>query len=124
MGIFAEGNVNIYFDKVEDADKVHEILSDNNVEEQFKKFLGEEKGAGHYSFYEFCDNGSQEVNFTLSSGRVQNAEWQVEQVIALLKALVKANEISGVEEFSCSLMVEGESYYCEGDEFTEGGEDE
>lgn len=122
MGNFAEATICIYFDKVEDADKVHELLNTKPTEETFKKFLGE-KGAGNYEFYEFEDNGSQEVYFKLSSGRVQNAEWQVERIIELLKHLVKTGEISGVSEFTGDIMEQGESYYCESDEF-EPDEDE
>lgn len=126
MGIFAEGSVNIYFSKVEDADKVHEMLNNNNPEESFIKVLGEEEGKGHYNFYDFCDNGSQSVDFMLSSGRIQNAEWQSEQIIALLKTLIKSGEISGVEEYSCSMMMEADGHYMGADEFLEeeGGEDE
>jgi len=119
MGQFAEGSVSIYFDKVEDADKVHEILSNPNVEEEFVKFLGEEKGRGHYEFYDFSDKGDKEVHFQLSSPRVQNAEWQTEQVVTILKKLVQMKEISGVGEFSGNIMVEGEGYYYEGSEFQE-----
>jgi hypothetical protein len=121
MGIFAEGSVNIYFDKVEDADKVHEMLNIENPEESFIKVLGEEKGKGHYCFYEFCDNGHESVDFMLSSGRIQNAEWQVDQIILLLKTLIKSGEISGVGELSCSMMMEAEGRYMEGDEFLEEG---
>lgn len=126
MGIFAEGSVNIYFDKVEDADKVHEMLNINNPEETFVKVFGEEKGSGHYCFYDFSDNGHQEISFMLSSGRIQNADWQVDQIIMLLKTLIKSGEISGVGEFSCGMMMEADGRYMEADEFLEeeGGEDE
>ena len=125
MGIFAEGSVNIYFDKVEDADKVHEMLNIDNPEETFQKVLGEEEGKGHYCFYDFGEqNGHNSIDFMLSSGRIQNAEWQVDQLILLLKTLVKNGEIESVGEFSCSMMMEAEGYYLEGSEFEEGGEDE
>ena len=124
MGIFAEGSVNIYFDKVEDADKVHEMLNIDNPEESFIKVLGEENAKGHYCFYDFCDNGHNEVNFMLSSQRIQNADWQVEQIIALLKALIKSGEIEGVGELSVSMMQEADGYYMTDEEFKEGGEDE
>jgi hypothetical protein len=124
MGIFAEGSVNIYFEKEEDANKVHEILSSKEVEEEIIKILGEEKGKGHYCFYDFCDNGTQSVDFMLSSGRIQNAEWQGEQIFKLLKQMVKSGEIEGVEEMSCSMMMETDRFYFSGDEFEEGGEDE
>ncbi len=123
MGQFAQGSVNIYFNNEEDANKVHELLVNENVEESFKKVLGEEKGNGYYELYDF-EGGDKELCFQVSSPRVQNAEWQVEQVVALLKKLVQTKEISGVGEFSASIMVEGEGYYYEGSEFEEGGEHE
>ena len=126
MGTFAEGSVNIYFSKKEDADKVHEMLkkSEAEVEQEFIKILGEEKGKGYYNFYDFNDNGSQSVDFMLSSGRIQNAEWQVDQIIKVLKHMVKSKEIEGVEELSCSMMMEADGRYVDADEFAEGGEDE
>jgi hypothetical protein len=124
MGQFAEGTVNIYLNSEEDAKKVHAIFSNPNVEEEFEKFLGE-KAKGYYEFIEFDEEQEgKEVYFRLCSGRVQNAEWQMEQVVALLKKLVQAKEISGVGEFSGNIMIEGEGYYYESSEFEEGGEDE
>lgn len=122
MGAFAEGSVNIYFEKKDDADKVHEILQ--NPEEEITKRLGEEEGKGHYSLYDFSPSGDQSVEFMLSSERVQNAEWQVDQIIKVLKHMVKTKEIEGVSELNCSMMIESEGRYVEADEFQEGGEDE
>jgi len=126
MGVFAEGSVNIYFDKKEDADKVHEMFkkTEAEVEQEFIKRLGEEKGKGYYNFYDFNDNGSESVDFMLSSGRIQNAEWQVDQIIKVLKHMVKTKEIEGVGELSCSMMMEAEGRYVEAEEFEAGGDDE
>lgn len=124
MGVFAEGSVNIYFDKKEDADKVHEILSSKEFEDEIIKRLGEEEGKGHYCFYDFSDNGTESIDFMLSSERIQNADWQVEQVVRLLKHMVKNKEIEGVGEFSCSMMMEAEGCYYDSEEFETGGEDE
>jgi len=126
MGTFAEGNVNIYFDKKEDAKKVHELLTVKkegqsyiDPEASFVKYLGEEGGGG-YCFYDFMEEVENEVNFNYSSGRVQNAEWQMEQLTKLLKVLVKKGEIEGVGEFSASLMIDsGCGFYMEGDDFNE-----
>jgi len=119
MGQFATGDVNIFFTREEDATKVYHMLKES-PEASFNKFLGEEKGAGHYEFHGFSDNGGHEVYFEFSSGRVQNAEWQMDQVVKLLKALVKAGEVKGIEEFNTSMMVDsGIGIYMEGDEFNE-----
>lgn len=121
MGTFAKGSVNIYFDNEKDATKVHEILSHKETEKQFIKILGKKEGEGYYEFYDFADKGEKEVSFELSSSRVQNTEWQSEQIIKLLKKLVKTKKIKAVSEFVCDIMVQGESYYCDRSEF-EGGE--
>jgi len=118
MGQFAQGSVNIYFNNVEDANKVHELLDSENVEGNFKKVLGDEKGSGYYELYDF-ESGDKELYFQLSSPRVQNAEWQMEQVVALLKKLVQDKVISGVGEFNGNIMVQGEGYFFEGHEFEE-----
>lgn len=125
MGIFAEGSVNIYFEKEEDANKVHEILSSKEVEKEFIKILGEDKGKGYYCFYEFGDNGTQSVDFMLSSGRIQNAEWQSQQIVILIKSMISSKELEGtVEEYSCSMMQEAEGFYYDSEEFEAGGDDE
>ena len=125
MGIFAEGSVNIYFEKEEDAKKVHEILSSKEVEKEFIKILGEEKGKGNYSFYSFCEIGGQSIDFMLSSGRIQNAEWQSEQIVTLIKRMISSKELEGtVEEYSCSMMMEADGFYYDSEEFEAGGDDE
>lgn len=118
MGTFAHGDVNIIFEKKEDAKKVHDILSDENVKDQFVKFLGEESD-GAYTFYGFETDVDDEVFFQYSSGRVQNAEWQVEQIIALLKKLVQMKEIDAPAEFNSSLMMDAGGYYMLAEEFHE-----
>ena len=130
MGTFAQGDVSIYFEKEEDANKVHDLLTVtkedsmvNDVEQTFKKFLGEEEGRGHYSFYNFAEKGGNEIYFEFCSERVQNAEWQMDQLIRLLKELIKQKEIEGVSELNSSLMMDtGCGVYMEGSEFEEGGE--
>ena len=123
MGIFASGDVSIYFKKEEDASKVHEILSNKEVAEQIIKIIGED-GRGHYSLFDFADNGSKEVYFKVCSDRVQNAEWQVENLIKVLKKLTKDKVIGEIEEFQAELLTQHDSWYMEATEFEEGGEDE
>ena len=131
MGIFAEGTVDICFDKEGDAKKVHELLTKkiegeilSVTETGMIEILGEE-GKGSYSFYDF-DCSKESLSFRLSSGRIQNAEWQIEQVIKLLRKLVQTKEVGRIEDFNSSLMQESDygSNSLEGDDFEEGGEDE
>jgi len=133
MGTFAQGDVNIYFEKEEDAHKVHDLLTVTkegtkiiDPEQTFIKYFGEEEGRGHYSFYNFSDNGSHEIYFEFCSERVQNAEWQMDQLVKLLKQLVKSGELQGkIEELNTSMMMDtGCGIFMEASEFEEGGEDE
>jgi hypothetical protein len=117
MGEFASGDVNMYFDKEDDALKVHELLNIDRPEEVFTRVLGE-KGQGSYTFYDFCDNGTNTVEVSVSSDRVQNAEWQVDNLVKLIKKLVEDGEIEA-PEFQAELLTQYTSWYMEGDEFKE-----
>lgn len=119
MGTFAQGDVNIHFEKEEDAKKVHAMLKEN-PEASINKFLNEEHHPTSYNFYGFDDEVDCSIYFEYSSGRVNNAEWQIDQLVKFLKALVSAGEIDGVEEFQTSLMIDsGCGVYLEGDDFNE-----
>jgi hypothetical protein len=121
MGTFASGDVSIYFEKEADAIKVHEILSDKEVSQKIEEIIGEE-GKGGYSFYDFCDTGSTEICFNLSSDRVQNAEWQVDNVVKVLKKLTELKEIGPIEEFQAELLTQYTSWHMDASEFEEEDE--
>lgn len=116
MGTFAHGDVELIFNSKEDAKKVHKIISSKEIEEQFKNILGE-SGAGDYCFYNFSEAEGESIGFEYSSGRVQNAEWQISQLVELLRALVKSKEISGVAELNSSLYEDAGGQYMESHEF-------
>ena len=121
MGIFANGDVQIYLDSAEDADKVHEILSSEKVKDEFIKYLGDE-GNGEYTFHSFEDKGSEVVTFEVCSDRVQNAEWQVDNLIKLLKHLVKAKVIEAIDDFQAELLTQHSSWSMSAEEFFEDEE--
>mgnify|MGYP003657071691 CR=1 FL=1 len=115
MGIYASGGVEISFTKEEDANKVYEILSNNEVAKQIIKIIGEE-GEGNYNLYDF-DGDGEWLYFKVSSGRVQNAEWQVEKIIDVLKVLIKDKVIGSIECFHSHLMTEYNSWDIDGKDF-------
>ncbi len=121
MGTFASGDVQIYFKSEKDASKVHEILSNENVAEEIQKIIGK-KGQGDYTLYDFEDSGSDSVCFSVCSDRVENAEWQVENIVKLLTKLVTSKEIEDVVEFQAELLTQHSSWYMSEGEFGEGGD--
>ena len=123
MGTFASGGVDIFFESVEDATKAHEILSNENVKDEFIKYLGDE-GNGEYTFYNFEDKGSEVVTFEVCSDRVQNAEWQVDNLIKLLKHLVKAKVIEAIDDFQAELLTQHSSWSMSADEFFDEEDEE
>ena len=91
MGIYASGGVEISFTKEEDANKVHKIHDSG--------------GEGEWLY------------FKVSSIRVQNAEWQVEKIIDVLKVLIKDKVIGSIECFHSHLMTEYNSWDMDGEDF-------
>lgn len=118
MGTFASGDVSIQFETKEDALKVHAILSNEDVEGKLIDILGED-AMGSYNLYNFNEDVDTEVYFDISSERQQNAEWQIDNVVKLLKHLVKTKEISEVGEFQAELLSQCASWYIESEEFEE-----
>ncbi len=115
MGTFAKGSVNIYLKSIEDADKVHEMIS--NIEEIVTK----EQGPCDFGIYDLSENNSShtEVCFDFSSGRVQNAEWQMVQFADQLKKMVQRKEIQAPDEVNGDLYIAGDGLYMTEDEFLE-----
>lgn len=89
----------------------------DSIEQRTKKRLGVE--IAHFEFYdkEVTDTTVEVKN---SSDRIQNCEWQIDQLVLELKEMVKNKEISGVSEFTADVMMESNSWYMQEDEFEEG----
>jgi len=78
----------------------------DKIEERTKKSLDVE-----VAYFEFYD---KEVTDTIvevknSSDRIQNCEWQIEQLVLELKEMVNNKEISAVTEFTANVMMESQS---------------
>jgi len=122
MGTFASGDVQIYLDSKEDAKKLRDALKEN-PEEELERVLGEE-GRGGYSFYDFDeDEESESVEFKVCSDRLQNAEWQVDNLAKYLKKLVKDEEIETVIEFQAELLTQYAGWHMDEGEFHEDEEE-
>jgi hypothetical protein len=115
MGTFAMGSVNIYLKSMEDADKVHEMIS--NIEEIVEK----EQGPCDFGVYDLSENNTShtEVCFNFSSSRTQNAQWQLEQFADQLKKMVQRKEIQAPDEFNSDIYIAGDAIYMTEDEFLE-----
>jgi predicted peroxiredoxin len=115
MGVFGTGTATIYLTCKGDAKKVSKMI--DKIEERTKKRLDIE--VAHFEFYnkKVID---QVVEVSNSSGRVQNCEWQIDQLILELKEMVKNKEILGVAEFTADVMIESNSWYMQDEEFEEG----
>lgn len=113
MGTFAEGSIQIYLSSEEEADKVCEMI--NNIKERTDKRL---KQDGHFAVHDLDVHGEM-VEIRLSSGRTQNCEFQMEMVVDELKVMVQSGEITGVSEYTSSMMIDGGGEYMESDAFLE-----
>ncbi len=115
MGTFGAGTATIYLESKKDAKKVSKMI--DNIEERTKKRLGVE-----IAYFEFYDKkvADTTVEVKNSSSRIQNCEWQIDQLILELKEMVKNKEISAVTEFTADVMMESQSWYMQNDEFNEG----
>jgi hypothetical protein len=114
MGQFGNGSASIYLNSKKDAKKVSKMIDE--IAERTKKRIGDE---GYFEFYD-KEVGDKEVHVKNSSGRVQNCEWQIDQLVLELKEMVKNKEISGVSEFTADVMVESQGWYMQDEEFEEG----
>jgi len=112
MGTFGNGSATICLKTKNDAKKVSKMI--DKIEERTKKRLGIE--VAHFEFYSKKVT-DQVVEVSNSSSRIQNCEWQIDQLILELKEMVRNKEILGVEEFTADVMMESQSWYMQDDEF-------
>ena len=95
MGQFTEGDVTIVATSQESADKIAEQIQ--NLDEYIKTKTDEPFST---SIIEI-DSSDECVYVTLNSGRYPNAEWQCQQLLAMVKDLFKGE----VASFSADLTV-------------------
>lgn len=113
MGIYAEGSIQICLNSEKDTDKVCEMIQ--NIKERTDKRLKQE---GHFCIHDL-DVHDQLVEVRLSSGRVQNCEFQMDMIIDELKVMVQSKEIEEVSECTSNMMIDGGGSYMESDSFLE-----
>lgn len=113
MGTFAEGSIQIYLNSEKDADKVCEMIK--NIKERTDKRLKQE---GHFAIHDLDVHGEM-VEIRLSSGRIQNCEFQMNMIVDELKVMVQSKEITEVLEYTSNMMIDGGGGYMEGEEFLE-----
>ena len=89
MGQFGEVEIVATFDTEEIANKVADNLEEKVIE--FTKKTNDEPF--HLTYDEVVVDGSV-IYVKLSSGRVQNAEWQGEQTLVYMKSLGTLEEFS------------------------------
>jgi hypothetical protein len=101
MGIYAETSAEIICKTEEDAKKVYDFLTKLSKEAEKEHDL-------NFNFNDLNLDMSY-VYFDLASGRIQNLEWQCEQIWEKIKDL-------GVNEFNCPIMSEANNIYFSNDE--------
>ena len=115
MGVFGTGIATIYLESKQDAQKVSKMI--DNIEERTKKRLDVE--IAHFECYD-KEVTNTTVEVKNSSDRIQNCEWQIDQLVLELKEMIKNKEISAVTEFTANVMMESQSWYIQEGEFEEG----
>ena len=98
MGQCAYSDVFIKFKTEAEAKKAFKILRD------FNKIVVNRWKADSGGLSELGINETS-ISCKISSGRVQNCEWQVQ------RAAILCSEIGGVEEFSGNIVVDGDGIY-------------
>lgn len=108
MGMYAQTHFTIECDTRETAKRVVEALSGMKEDQHGNRFALD---AGlKITPYENPNKGAEVEGF-MSSGRIQNLEYQVGAVLGVVK------KIKGVEKFDAPFLTEAESiYWEEGDE--------
>ena len=94
MGVFGTVEIMIHCESKKSAEKVFEALTD----EKMSEFIKENSDFETFHFgMDSIDSDSETVYVNISSGRVQNAEWQGEMVRDFLVANFKDDvyEITG-----------------------------
>lgn len=104
MGTFAQGWISIELNHSEESTIIHDLI---NTDEKFN--ITEDT----YN----KDDVYPALEFELSSEREQNLEYQIEELISLLKTLIKNEKISAVLSFSADVMVAGDSISLDEDDF-------
>ena len=95
MGQFTEGDVTIVAHTQESADKIAEQIK--NLDEYIKTKTDESFSTGVHNI----DVDETCIYVRLSSGRYPNAEWQCQQLLAMVKDLFKGE----VTTFTADLTV-------------------
>ncbi len=106
MGQFTEGDVTVVALTEESANKIADQIQ--NLDEYIKSKTNEPFGTSVHDID--CDGTC--VYVRLSSGRYPNAEWQCQQILAMVKDLFKGQ----LESFSADLTVPENVIYVDFDD--------
>lgn len=111
MGQATSGDIRIELQSEEDADYVYTQI------EQIQTIVEKSSGApAHFNLQDSCVEGFT-FRCNVYSNRTPNGEFQVEQVIALLKLMVKEGKILPPLELQAELLVQYHGWYVDDVEF-------
>jgi hypothetical protein len=100
MGVYAQTNIEVECETKKVAKEVEKVL----------KAMHKKSDEHGNSFVIDAEADGSSVFGEMSSGRVQNLEWQCEQVWEKIKS------IKGVVAFNCPFLIEGDGMYFSHDE--------
>ena len=114
MGNYGEAYVTVEVDSPEDAKTVNAML--DNIEELTRARTECEEC--HFRIDDRdTEEDDEEMYFVVKAPRRPNLYWQVEQIIAELKILVKEKKIAKVIRFDASVMISDDGFCLEEDDF-------
>lgn len=111
MGLSTEGYIEIELQSTEDADLVNTQIG------KIKELVeARTKLPAYFCLYSKYVSDTT-FNCKVSSNRVQNGEFQIDQVVEEVKRMVKNKEILAPVEFTAELTTQYASWHIEKDEF-------
>jgi len=113
MGVCTNGDIQIMFQTEEDADLVYKQLQ--KIEELTSERI---KEPAHFNLQEIHVDGDM-LNCNVYADRTPNGEFQVEQVVELLRILVQEAKIQPPHSFEAELLIQHQGWSLDEENFGE-----
>ena len=110
MGTFGYAHVTIETSTYKDASNIREMLEPENLIKLIRERTGIDTDIDIEPNFNIDDPFDETINFEVSSQRVDNVEWQVEQIIEQLKIAVRSKDIKPIVRFQASVYENRENY--------------